>query len=321
MRLKEIGEFGLIERLKVFQASGVLRAIGEDCAVFSLEGGTFLFTADTMVEGIHFRRDYASPWHIGFKALSVNLSDIAACGGRPLFYLVTLTVSPDEEVGFVEELYEGMKEAGERFGAGLVGGDLSRGDRLSVTVALLGIAEGGKWIPRDGARVGQWVYVSGHLGESALGLKFLEMGHREGPFVQRHLLPEPRVALGLELARGNLASAMIDISDGFLKDLGHLLEASGVGAEVYVDKLPLSEPMKETAKAYGIDPLDLALSGGEDYELLFTSPLPEGVLGRLGEKLGIPVTAVGRTVPSGLTLIRNGEVWPFEGRRGFDHFG
>lgn len=321
MKLKEIGEFGLIERLKAFEALGVLRAIGEDCAVFSFEGGTLLFTADTLVEGVHFEKKYASPWHIGFKALSVNLSDIAACGGKPLFYLVTLTVSPEEEVGFVEELYKGMREAGEKFGAGLVGGDLSRDDRLSVTVALLGIAEGGKWIPRDGAKVGQWVYVSGHLGESALGLKLLEMGQKEGPFVQRHLLPEPRVALGLELARGSLASAMIDISDGFLKDLEHLLKASGVGAEVYVDKLPISEPMKEMAKAYGMDPLELALSGGEDYELLFTSPLPEEVLRKLGDKLGVPLTAVGRTIPSGLTLIRNGDVLSFEGKRGFDHFG
>lgn len=321
MRLKDIGEFGLIERFKAFQAPGVLRAIGEDCAVFSLEGLTLLFTADTMVEGVHFKREYASAWHIGFKALSVNLSDIAACGGRPLFYLVALTVSPEEDVGFVEDLYRGMKEAGERFGVGLVGGDLSRGDRLSVTVALLGVAEEGKWVPRDGAEIGHWIYVSGHLGESALGLKLLEIGQKEGPFVRKHLMPEPRVALGLELSKGRLASAMIDISDGFLKDLGHLLEASSVGAEVYVDKLPLSEPMKETAKAYGIDPLELALSGGEDYELLFTSPLPEGVLRKLGAKLGVPISVVGRTAPSGLTLIKGGKRWAFEGKRGFDHFG
>lgn len=321
MRLKEIGEFGLIERLKDFQAEGAFKAIGEDCAVFPMEKGVLLFTTDTMLEGVHFKREYASPWHIGFKALSVNLSDIAACGGRPLFYLVALTVSPEEEVGFVEELYRGMKEAGDRFGAGLLGGDLSRGDRLSVTIALIGIAEEDKWVPRDGAEVGQWIYVSGYLGESALGLRLLQMGHKEGPFVRRHLLPEPRVPLGIELAKGHLASAMIDISDGFLKDLGHLLEASAVGAEVYVDRLPLSEPMKETAKAYGMDPIALALSGGEDYELLFTSPLPEGVLQELGAKLGVPITAVGRTVTSGLTLIRGGEPWTFEGERGFDHFG
>lgn len=320
MKVREVGEFGLIERLKPFQGRGLKAGIGEDAAVIPWGQRDLMLTADAMVEGVHFRREWCPPEALGHKILAVNLSDLAACGAVPLAFVVTLVVRPDEEVSYVEALYRGMAALGSRFGAALAGGDISRGEALSLSLCLLGFAEKDRWVGRSGARPGDGVYISGRVGESALGLRMLEMGVADGPFPRRHLYPEPRVALGRELARRGIARAMIDVSDGLLQDLGHILRSSGVGAEVDLDALPLGEGYFEACAELGLDPWELALTGGEDYELLFTAPegREEDVL-RVGREVGVEVTRIGRIKEGGLELRLKGEPYPLPERLGHDH--
>ncbi len=320
MRLRELGEFGLISKLRAFAGEGLLAAVGEDAAVFDVEGARLLLTADLLVEGVHFRREYTTPELLGGKALAVNLSDLAACGAVPLIYTVSLVVSPEEEWSFIEGLYRGMTSQGERYGARLGGGDISRGETLTISVALLGRAPEGKVVLRGGASEGDLLYVSGWLGEAALGLELLRRGEGEGPFVRRHLLPSPRLELGRELASRGLATAMIDLSDGLLQDMGHLLSESGKGAVVDLDRLPVSEALRLEAHRLGLDPLDLALAGGEDYELLFSSrPELEGEVEALSRELSLPLTAIGRVTGAELVLLRQGQRYRFEGSGGYDH--
>ncbi len=320
MKLRELGELGLIERLKGFEGKGLLAAIGEDAAVLDLDGERLLFTADLLVEGVHFRREYTPFESLGQKAVAVNLSDLAACGAVPLIYTVSLVVSPEEEWSSVEELYRGMVREGGQYGAQLAGGDISKGETLTISIALLGRAPEGKVVLRRGAEEGDLLYVSGWLGEAAMGLRLLEAGERGGRLVRRHLVPEPRVELGRELAKRGLATAMIDLSDGFLRDLGHLLRSSGKGAMVDLDRFPLSDDLLEVARSMGLDPLEIALTGGEDYELLFAvNPSRKEEVEALGRELEVKLSQVGWITAEGLDLRKGGSPYHPCGPPGFDH--
>lgn len=321
MKIKDIGEFGLIGRLKAFEGKGLEAGIGEDAAVLNFGQIDLLFTTDLMVEGVHFLKGLTPARAIGHRLLAANLSDLAACGAEPLIYTVLLVVHPEERWEYVKEIYQGMKALGEQFGASLAGGDISRGEQLLLGLALLGKVPRGRWVPRSGARVGDAIFVSGSLGESALGLRQLKRGMREGPFVRRHLFPEPRLDLGRGLSERGLVHAMIDISDGFLQDLGHILEASGVGAEIHLDRLPLEGDYLEECHRMGLDPLELALLGGEDYELIFTAPegRAEEVMD-LGRQLGVRIEAVGRILQGGIRLLKDGRPYPLPRFTGYDHF-
>ncbi|OGP55554.1 MAG: thiamine-phosphate kinase [Deltaproteobacteria bacterium RBG_13_52_11] len=326
MKLAEIGEFALIAAIKEMTAEGegVIKGIGDDVAVLRPSPGkVFLVTTDLLLEKVHFRLELTDPYRLGRKAVAVNLSDIAACGGTPTAFLVSLTIPAETEVAFVQALYQGMLEQSQEFKVSLVGGDTSRGNGLLISITLIGEAEEGAIIYREGARKGDLIFVTGSLGDAALGLEMLKQGKRDGGPVQRHLAPLPRVKEGQAIARQSLATAMIDISDGLVADLGHIVETSKVGAKIWLSRLPISEEYRKEVEGYSTDPYALALSGGEDYELLFTSaPEKERAVGKLAEELGIPIQAIGEVVDAsaGVRVIEEGgKEYPLK-QKGHDHF-
>ncbi len=326
MKLAEIGEFGIIKVIKELAdtGDGVVMGIGDDVAVLkSSPGKLLLVTTDILLQDVHFRLEFIDPFHLGRKALGVNLSDMASCGGVPRAFLVSLVVPPEEEVGLVRALYKGIVELAAEFGASLVGGDISRGGEVMISITLLGEGEEGQVIYRHGACRGDQIFVTGTLGDAALGLEMLKRGEKKGKLIQRHLSPTPRIKEGREIACRGLATSMIDISDGLVADLGHIVEASGVGGEIRLSGLPLSEEYREKIEEYSSDPYLLALTGGEDYELLFTSPpgQAEGVR-ELAEELGTPITLIGEIAEAsqGIRVYgEDGEEYSIK-EMGHDHF-
>lgn len=319
MKVSEVGEFGLIERLRLKLGEpeeGEVWA-GDDSAVIRAPAGTIFFTTDLMVEGVHFDLTITSPEDLGYKALAVNLSDVAAMGGTAWRAVVSLGIRPDMEVEWLEDLYEGMADCASEFSAAVVGGDVSRSDCLTIGVAVIGNPLGRRVILREGARAGNRLCVTGVLGASAAGYRLLRAGRQEPQdLIRAHLRPVPRIREA-EVLRRYLPSAMIDISDGFAADLHHLCEASGVGATVEADLLPVVD-------LDGVDidrePLELALGGGEDYELLFT--LAEDRVAEAAEEVkrqtSTPVTMIGEITDGGVVLRRDEGEEPLE-VRGWDH--
>jgi thiamine-monophosphate kinase len=282
MKVGELGEFGLLDRiarLVAAESAGtaapshpLLIGIGDDAAAWHTGAGIELFTTDSLVQGVHFTLE-TTPWRdLGWKALAVNVSDVAAMGGRPLYAVVTLGLSPELPVEAIDELYRGMFEACWAYGAAIVGGDITRSPLLFITISLTGVAEG-PLLVRSAAHAGDQVAVTGPLGASAGGLRVLRQGGALAPALasslrEAHLRPRPRLKEGLTLARKGVRCA-IDISDGLVADLCRLCEASGVAARLPLSKVPAHPALRQ---AFPKASLDLALSGGEDYELLFTAP-------------------------------------------------
>ena len=294
MLVSEIGEFELIDRLaarigdqnarRIQEADArgfrMLRAIGDDAAAWDAPSGLRAITTDTMVEGVHFRLDY-TPWHdLGWKCLATNISDIAAMGCVPTYAIITLGLRPDLPVEGLEALYDGMMEAAAEYGGAVVGGDIVRSPAFFITVALQGAAPSGSeaLLLRDAAAPGDLVAVTGPLGSSAGGLRLLASGAGSAAhsieddaatyLVSAHNRPMPRVSEGIALADAGVRCAM-DISDGLMDDLAKLCRASDVGARVYALRAPADARLKA---AFPAEWLDLALGGGEDYELLFAAP-------------------------------------------------
>ncbi len=280
MKFSEIGEFGFIESIKkecITSLKGVIKGIGDDCAVFGpYSGRVLLFTTDMLVEDIHFLRDKLTPYQLGWKAIAVNLSDIAAMGGRPLYILISLAIPAKTNVELIQDLYKGMKDICEHYTVNILGGDtVASPDKLIINISLIGDAKEEEVIYRSGARSGDKIYLTGNVGDSSAGLKILK--NEISPpnsigshFIKVHNEPEPLIETGRIIATSGLASAMIDLSDGLLSDLGHICKESGVGAMLFRSKIPLSSELKLLASRTRFNPLDLALSGGEDYILLVT---------------------------------------------------
>ena len=331
--LAEIGEFGLIGMLRDWLSSGdprIVLGIGDDAAALEVSGERLLLaTSDIQIEETHFRRRYATMEQIGWKAMAISLSDIAAMGGAPTYALVSLGLCPQLTEDEFGKLFAGLQRAASVHGAKIVGGNLAfSGNRILVDVTLLGEVERDKILRRAGAHPGDRIYVSGFPGQSAAGYAVLNRLDRERqtPFselIRAHLEPQPRLALGRLLAERRLASACIDISDGLSQDLSRLCEASGVGAEISADRLPLSPELQALAGQLRLDPLQLALHGGEDYELLFAvrQEVPPEKLKALQRETGTPLTEIGRILPAeeGLWLQRSGKRARLE-PRGWDHF-
>jgi thiamine-monophosphate kinase len=329
VRLRDLGEFGLLGSLGLFRRGPLPGWVGpgDDAAVLPAPAGPLLFTADQLVEDVHFRRRTTSARDLGYKCVAVNASDVAAMGGRPLAFTLCLAAPGDVPVEWVTDLYAGLEEGARSLGCALVGGDTSSGPAVVLSVALLGVAPDPGPVLRSGARPGDDLYVSGNPGESALGLRLLEAGGDLGgesrqALVRRHRRPEPRLALAAALGDAGLASALIDVSDGLLQDLGHVLRASGVGVELWAECLPVSPPLAEVCGALGLDPLHLVLAGGEDYELLFTVPPDRrGAVFRAARETSTPVRRIGRAIGEpGLSLTRRGAPVPLPREAGFDHF-
>ncbi|MBC7452008.1 MAG: thiamine-phosphate kinase [Cytophagales bacterium] len=288
--LSEIGEFGLIDRLKAFlpvSSPAIIRSIGDDAAVVRLPSETVqLISTDMLMEGVHFDLAYTPLMHLGFKAVAVNVSDIAAMNGIPSHIVVGMALSNRFSVEAIEELYKGMKVACEEYAIDLVGGDTtSSRSGLGLSITVIGHAEESSIAYRSGAKVNDLICVTGDLGAAFMGLQVLErekqvylanpemqpeLNNKEY-IVQRQLRPDARIDVVKQLKNlGVQPTSMIDISDGLASELLHITKESGVGAYIYEDKLPIDPMTYETAREFELDPLTVMLNGGEDYELLFT---------------------------------------------------
>jgi thiamine-monophosphate kinase len=330
VKVSELGEFGLIARLAEAFARGgqppsLIVGIGDDAAAWRASG-VQLVTTDTLIEGTHFALPQI-PWRdLGWNALTVNVSDIAAMGGVPEQALLTLALPPETEVADVDELVAGMLAAGSEYGTAIVGGDIVGCDKTMVTVTLVGRAlvdDDGQplLMTRSAAQAGDAIAVTGHLGDSAAGLRIL-LGESAGSaeaadYLKRaHLHHQPPLAVGQVASREGVRAA-IDVSDGLLQDLGHVCQASGLGAVVHAQRIPISTALRQ---AFPQDALALACSGGEDYQLLLAAP--SEVIERVQAKADVPIAVVGEMVADRQRRIRlldedGGELAP--ARAGWDH--
>lgn len=312
-------EFGLIEYLKQRNRvvrDDVLQGIGDDCArVWVPEGFELAITTDTLIDGVHFPLG-TSAHAVGFKALAVNLSDLAAMGAQPAWVTLALSM-PSVDMDWVQRFAEGFFTLAETLNIQLIGGDTTQGP-LSITVQAHGFIPKGQALTRGGARPGDYICVTGTLGVAGLELLKLGGAPQEQTPVNRLNYPEPRVGAGMAL-RG-IASAAIDISDGLIADLGHILDASGVGARLTLEDIPLSKNMREDQDPARM--LELALTAGDDYELCFTIPESQiEAVNALQYPLNLPIKHIGNIQSqSGLRIYRqNGE--PLEiSSGGFSHF-
>ena len=313
-------------RQRAPREAGRLRlGIGDDAAlVVVTRRHDLILTTDLSLEGVHFLESRHPPRSVGHRALARSLSDIAAMGGTPRFALISLALSRKATRAWVEEFYAGISGLALRFGVRLIGGDTAIvSGSTGIDVIVAGEVIRGKALRRSGARPGDQLFVSGRLGVSALGLRALQSlagrrGKADGS-VHTHLYPEPRCALGRFLSQKRLASALIDVSDGLSADLGRLCEASGVGACVWADQIPGPE-VPEARQYRRLRPLDLALNGGDDYELLFT--VPPGKLAKMPRRFrGVPLHHFGeiRTSKELILVLANGEVRSLQ-PSGYDHF-
>jgi len=298
---------------------GLILGIGDDAAVVTGTGKPCLLTTDLLIENVHFIASLHPPYYLGRKSLNVNLSDIAAMGGKPRFAMLGLALRKGIEKPWVQGFFRGLREAAEEAGVALIGGDVSAGQRIVISFTILG--EAGRFIRRSGARPGDSIFVSGFLGDAAAGLNLLRRGYRLGkkeqadPLLRAFLDPIPQLALGQALARLDGAISMIDTSDGLSTDLTHLCEESGTGAEIELQKLPLSPAIR----AFEDRPERLALHGGEDYQLLFTVS-PEKVAGLAALKRRFVLHEIGRmTRGKGIVVVSpEGKKRALE-PRGYEH--
>jgi thiamine-monophosphate kinase len=322
-----VSEDQLIERVRrgfPSTRNGLSIGMGDDAAVLRPSVGTeWVVTTDAFLENVHFLRKVHPPGAVGYKALARATSDIAAMGARARYFLLTLGL-PDACAGaWLDNFLAGMRRAAHRFGLTLAGGDTTKYPVVVTSLTVLGEIDRGKAILRSGARPGDMLCVSGRLGEAELGLRLIQRNlHKQKRWtrlLKKHLYPEPRLALGEWLAAHRCASSMIDTSDGLSTDLGHICKASGVGTIVWSPKIPVvSIPIE--LRRLALNPLDLALYGGEDYELLFT--MPKKLAARMPRKLrGIPITVIGEITRSKKVLVvdANGQSKPLQ-PRGWDPF-
>jgi thiamine-monophosphate kinase len=340
MRVADLGEFGLIELLTrqlgityppasgTPPRPGLLVDLGDDAVVTKRRDAATIWTTDTMVEGIHFLADRIAWQDIGWKSLAVNISDIAAMGGTPDLALVTLSLPPEFLVDDAIALYQGINEAAKAYNITLGGGDIVRSPVFAVTVALSGIAETPKLgetvtMTRSAARIGDVVAISGNVGDSAGGFRLIasaSASNREAARYLRmaHARPEPRIALGKAAVEAGVRCA-IDVSDGLLQDLGHLARASNAAIRIDANRVPVSDALNEV---FAGQALGIALSGGEDYELILIAPRP--IIEALIDRSEVPLTEIGEVVhhpdaPRVAVVDETGMEIPL-GEQGWDHF-
>lgn len=327
--VQDLGEFELIKLLMqgVSPPPFGITGFGDDAAVLPIrtltgssdDAGHLIVSTDSLVENRDFRISYFPPELIGRKVVAINVSDIAAMGAAPKGCLINLHIPPSTDLTFLKELYRGLEKECERYGMNLLGGDTSAAGEISLALTVFGYTESEPLL-RSGAKAGDEIWISGTLGEAASGFRMLEEGSRDydHTLIKRFLVPEPRVELAIKLGKMRLVNSLIDISDGALQDLGHILTASNLGAEVDLDAVPVNGE----------------LNWGEDYELLFTaSPEREEEILRCAADSEVPITKVGRLKElcageKNLEILSRGQRLSEEElnrlgllKRGFQHFG
>lgn len=314
----------LIERKGPPAPPGLLRSIGDDCAVFMPEPGVpALVTTDISIESVHFRRDYASAEDIGYKAMIGNVSDIVAMGGSARYAVISCGLTDDLTSGYVRRVYEGMIEAASGAGAHIIGGDLSRSSVLVISVAMYGVAHPSGAVLRSGAAVGDRIFCTGITGDSLAGLEVLN-GHdrslreKYASLVKAHLRPNCRHDIVTEIVQHFSPSAMIDVSDGLLIDLGRICRESGCGFRLFREKIRVSSGLREYCAEKGRDPVEYALRSGEEYQLIFTTSKDLGETMQMNIN-GVPLTCIGEIIESGHLMNISGSDRPVE-IQGYDHF-
>lgn len=293
----------LIHRIKkalgrrFYTSREVSLGIGDDAALFRPRAGhELILTCDWFLESTHFLRDKHPPDSVGWKCLARALSDVAAMGGVPRCFLWSLALPVSHTGPWLDGFLSGLRRASRRFKCVLAGGDTTRRKEILINITVVGEVQTGRAVLRSGAHPGDLIYVSGQLGEAELGLHTLRRtkhpANPKDPLLRKHLYPEPRLGLGEWLAKKRLASAMMDLSDGLSSDLPRLCAASGAGARLESARIPQTRN-SDAARKLGLDPLDLALHGGDDYELLFTVP-PQKAKSLPGAFQGVKLTPIGR---------------------------
>jgi len=329
MKVSELGEFGLIDLLakmvheQMAPSQQLIIGIGDDAAAWHGNALTQLATVDSFIQDIHFSLAI-TPWkELGWKALAINLSDIAAMGGVPGYALVSLALPDHTEVDDVTALYQGMIELAQQFGVAIVGGDTNSAPLVAINITILGSARSeSNILTRSAARAGDRVAVTGYLGAAAAGWEMLTQELQFDPeatagLKRACLHPYPRIAEGQLLVDQGVKTA-IDISDGLISDLGHICKASQVGARIEVERVPIEPAVKAN---FGDRALELALSGGEDYELLFTASTK--VIDKIRATASCPITVIGEIVADKtgrITLVdRQGNPFRLD-KKGWEHF-
>lgn len=330
MNVRDVGERGIIALIHRLQAAPPLGyiGIGDDTAFLPPSATGWLVSQDMLVETIHFRWDWMTPEQVGAKAVSVNVSDIAAMGGVPKAVLTSIALPGAFSLEAVEDLYRGMARALDQYGAVLIGGDtVGSPDRLVIDVTVLGHPGPAGPVTRVGAKPGDRLVVTGRLGAAYAGLKLLSHGVAwpseavyERSVQVAHVAPQARVDSGQRL--GVVAHALTDISDGLLPEVEELTRFGGIGVTLYGDAFPIDEATRRVAKMFASDPLDFALYGGEDYELLAAVPASKmAELPAIARETGVALTEIGViTDDPGIRLVRRGQEVVLNGARTFNHF-
>jgi thiamine-monophosphate kinase len=325
-----------LRRRVAAKSQSLIAGIGDDAAVFrGTAGKETVITADLLVEDIDFRRTTTPPYLLGHKVLAVSLSDIAAMGARPLWSIISIGMPEDVwQTDFVERLYDGVLDLANRYGVQLIGGDTSRTPgNIVIDSIVAGEATAEMSVLRTGASVGDQIFVTGSLGAAAAGLRLIERGahlaeqnlgdedsQKLDHILLRQLRPEPRVGWGIVLGEEQLATSMIDLSDGLSSDLNHLCTASGVGALIDSSLLPIDERVTELCGRRALDPLQLALHGGEDFELLFTvKPADATRLPRRVDGVGIKCIGTILSASEGVKISEGPRTWELR-PGGWKHF-
>lgn len=317
----EIPENRLIDKIRRFadRSRDVLRGIGDDGAVIKLSQGSYVFVQDAMVEHVHFKFSFTNPYDVGKKAVYVNISDVLSMGALPLYFLVTIGITPALTSKDIGRLYHGMRQAAREFGAIMIGGDTteSKSD-FFIDVSMIGKLVTKTYLGRDRAKEGDLIAVTGSLGESAYGLHLLLEGKPTkgmSTFLKRYASPKPPYPVWKEIVKHDITRAMMDISDGLLIDLGRMMAESKKGAVIHLEKLPIPPLLRKKNKEV------LALSGGEDYQLLFT--FPKSRLKKIQRMIqqGYPISIIGE-VQQGkdVTVLSQGKVYEAP-EKGYEHFG
>jgi thiamine-monophosphate kinase len=270
MKVKDVGEFRLIDRItKKPKNKDIFVGIGDDAAVIKTKKGLQVLTTDCLVEGDHFNKEWFSPTQIGMKAIEINVSDIACMGAIPKYALVSFALPNDLEVDFVENIYKGMWKSCDEYEIEIIGGNMAHSEKIFISVTLTGEVENKNLTLRSGAKPGDLIFVSGHLGNGKAGLRLFQRGIDGFENVKKGYL-EPKAQLKIALKLSPYINSMIDISDGLAPEIKHICTQSKCGAIIYKDKIPISDEIRNAAKKIRENPYDYALFGGEDFELVYT---------------------------------------------------
>ncbi len=336
MLIEQIGEHGLIQRIQSKFPSkypGVVLGIGDDAAIITPDARkSLLLSTDTLREDIHFRKGYCTFYDMGWKAVAVSISDIAAMGGMPRHLLLSIAVPHKTSVTDLDGMIKGVADITTKYEVSLIGGNISRSTNgVTIDTTVIGELNKGTGVARSGASVGDMIYITGKVGKSAIGFSLLKsatdirsISYRTAvPFIASHLRPVPRVREGMILGANKLATAMIDISDGLLADLDHICKQSKVGANIYTSLIPLPDIPRRLKREVARDPLYYALYGGEDYELLFTVKKGDkGKLEAVCKQERLEVTPIGEIAPMkrGINIVGERGTESIGHMGGYDHF-